>query len=63
MSRYIRCQFCGERVDLTQRKDFESYSGREWAHHIKSKHPETATRPGLIPYGEELEDEHVAQHT
>ena len=38
------CPVCGERIVLTHRKDWESFSGREYAAHYASKH-EGATTP------------------
>ena len=34
------CPTCGEHVALKEKKDFESYSGKEYVEHFKAKHPE-----------------------
>ena len=36
--RYVTCPVCHERVDLVERKDFESMTGIEYARHYEQKH-------------------------
>lgn len=46
---YTYCPYCGDRIDLVIKKDFESFSGIEKQRHIADTHPETLTGFGL-PY-------------
>lgn len=36
----VTCPKCGERIRQGERKDFESFSGREYATHYEAEHAE-----------------------
>lgn len=42
-SAHVVCPFCQERVVLA-RKDWESFSTREYAVHVEQRHPEEVVR-------------------
>lgn len=50
---YCVCPECGQRIDLNQRKDFESLSGREYAEHYEDHH-------APLPPLREVADHHEA---
>lgn len=50
MSETIECPVCKLHIVCTEAKDFESFSGREYAQHVKDAHPEQVSAIG-IPYG------------
>jgi hypothetical protein len=41
---YVRCPVCNVRVNLIERKDFESFTRREYAQHYAAKHAENLPR-------------------
>lgn len=49
MTAYVTCPLCSKRIDLVERKDFESFTHREYQEHVKTEHPE-AVGPVGIPY-------------
>ena len=43
---YAKCPMCGQHIRLQVRKDFESFSGAEYAQHVEVNHPERVVRFG-----------------
>jgi hypothetical protein len=46
---YSTCPFCGLRIGLKRKKDFESHSKIEVYRHFQKQHPEVLTGTGM-PY-------------
>lgn len=52
------CPICGLEIDSFERKDFESFTGREYAEHVKLVHPEKVMLGGFgVPYAQEFSEE------
>lgn len=49
MRAHVICPFCKLRIDLAKRKDRESWTGIEYAEHIRAHHPEHYGPIG-VPY-------------
>ena len=41
---YKTCPECGAEIDCHERKDFESFSGIEYAEHVEQEHPDKIVR-------------------
>jgi hypothetical protein len=49
MRAFKSCPFCGEKIELHERKDSESWTGTEYAKHIADKHQDK-NGPIGVPY-------------
>lgn len=56
MRAFSTCRICGERIELIERKDFESFTEIELWRHVEQRHPAEMTKVGMPFHPVEFED-------